>query len=704
MAEYERIKNNYLDLQIPAIKDGGWDGNAKLLLEEQGDNDIGYLYYAANNNTDYFVHVGAYCLFFDQHYVAMFEVAGPVAKMNELQARNYYSEAKDCLTRVLNKKDSKFWGRVTNAWGKELPGMVINLTYDGKEYETTTDENGTYRIPFEGPWGRKAQMSFMMQCRDDELRKVFFTITPEHDNDAPYTFDLNFTVREENDLQQDFIAKNDLQGSEFMGYIYYKMIQAITVYVSECGEEEFSSRMQEVIIRPYAENKHSFYLEDSNSIIISNRDTVYTDYVGLFRPTELEFHEYSHHVMKSYYLEIPRPPADVLIEETNHGGYINPSTADSFVEGFAMFMAQIIREKAGYKYAGIDSMFGSLELNTRAWDGNGYSEDMAVAGIFWDLYDGIDAADDDPVQFTLQEMWGVLKNYKGNMYEVYQKYVNDFPDRKPDIDRIFLNHGFFADTDKGNGTYDPGEPTRGRPDLRDEYFIDLANPVVWDNKKKDGQVLDEKETVGQATNYQRPDRYYPPPRPLEFIKTNDTYPFYKVTVSFPENPALNYELIAELQEDGLIPVAMPPDSYQAAITVEGYGEGVTTGAPLTFTNGDYTALYAAVMERGYYEEHDFQITGAAPARPKTDPAFTSPGSDGCVASRLLGNNDKRLDTLRLFRDNVLAKSTIGKQCINMYYKHGKKLIAAIEHRPSLQAAVRIILRKLIPATDKKQPA
>ena len=640
-----------------------------------------------------------FALLYADNYVSYGEFGARAADFSEQQVRDALAQMKDCIIKVINSKDRKFWGKVTNAWGEKLPGMVVKLTYGDKEYEATTDENGTYRIPFEGTFGRKAQLSFLMQCYDAEEDRVLFTLNTDYKTDTPYQFDQNFIVKDENDLKHDFEVMNDLKGTEYMGYVYYKLIEAMAVYVQEFGEEEFASKIQEVIIRIYAADRNSFYEDDKNSIVISDRHTKYKDHetlFSLFRPAELEFHEYSHHVMKCYYGKLPAAPADSIVPEINHDGYINPSTADSFVEGFAIFMAQIIWKKRGYEEPGVDSMFGSLEVNTRAWDGN--HEDIAVAGIFWDLYDGVDAADNDAVQLTLQEIWGVLKANKKNMYEVYQKFVNDFPDKKPGIDQIFINHGFFADTDKGNGTYDPGEPYRGSIANNDYFFVDLANPMVWDNKKKDGQELTEKETIGQATNYQRPGRYFPPPKPNQFIKTNSAYPFYKTTVTFPQQPSLNYEIFSE-QEDGLIPVSIPPDTYQATITVEGYGEGVTTAAPLAFTNSDYVAKYASTIEQGYYTEHDFQITGTAPPRPVTDPALTNPGQNKCLASKLLGKHDNRLNTLRRFRDEVLVKSSIGKQLVKIYYEKSTTVIEALESHEFCRKIAAALLGKIIPVIE-----
>jgi hypothetical protein len=88
-----------------------------------------------------------------------------------------------------------------------------------------------------------------MQCSDEATGKVLFTINTDYSNDAPYQFDQNFTVRDEKDLRYDFVAENNLRGSEFMGYVYYRLIQALAMYVAEFGEEEFFSRIQEAAFK-----------------------------------------------------------------------------------------------------------------------------------------------------------------------------------------------------------------------------------------------------------------------------------------------------------------------------------------------------------------------------------------------------------------------------------------------------------------------
>ena len=438
-----------------------------------------------------------------------------------------------------------------------------------------------------------------------------------------------------------------------------RMSEAVNFYT-----QVLKLKPESVAIAPFIPTiKDSTYLPLQKIIGIALFDTIYKKYNDNFPVREIEYHEYSHHIMNCVYGKIPQGPADAQVQEINHAGYTNPSTTDSFVEGFAVFMPEVIKDKLGIPNAGVDTKHGSIEENRLAWGAQGYDELFAAAGILWDLYDGVDARDGDTVQLTLEQIWKVLKNkYHENMQTVYQEFVRTCPDQQEGIDQIFVNHGFFADTDKGNDTCDPNEPARRDDDGTVSYFVDIADPVVWDEKKADGQTTDEKEIVGQATNYQRPDRYYPPPKPGHFVKTSGNYPFYKITVAFADHPYLNQELYVE-QQDGLIAIAVPPEQYQATIRIEGSGDKITTEAPLIFTNQEFVSSYATIVKQGYYREHDFSIQGPVPERPELDPDFAKPKGNKCIARSLLEKNDQRLVTLRRFRDEVLVKSSIGKQLV-----------------------------------------
>ena len=116
---------------------------------------------------------------------------------------------------------------------------------------------------------------------------------------------------------------------------------------------------------------------------------------------------------------------------------MNPSTSDSFVEGFAQFMTRVMIAS----YSGLPS--GAGDVNERAWDSFGYAEEDAVDGVFWDLHDGIDPLDNDSLQLTLDEIWAVLKDYRANMHEVYKGFIEAYPEEKKGYRPDFYQSWFF---------------------------------------------------------------------------------------------------------------------------------------------------------------------------------------------------------------------------------------------------------------------
>ena len=107
------------------------------------------------------------------------------------------------------------------------------------------------------------------------------------------------------------------------------------------------------------------------------------------RPDNREYHEMGHYVLSSLFANaLPLHPLN-----TPHGGYFrNPSSSDSWVEGFAEFYSVMVS-----KYIDGDStperyrLYGAeydIELDHRAWEWAGWWEELAVAGILLDFEDG----------------------------------------------------------------------------------------------------------------------------------------------------------------------------------------------------------------------------------------------------------------------------------------------------------------------------
>lgn len=98
----------------------------------------------------------------------------------------------------------------------------------------------------------------------------------------------------------------------------------------------------------------------------------------------------------------------------------------------------------------------------------GFNEEFSLAGILWDLYDGIDGVDNDNIQLSLEQIWNVLNNdvARNNIYDIYIALSSSgIPVLSQDtngngvnnLDELFISRGIYDDLN-GNGNYDIGEP------------------------------------------------------------------------------------------------------------------------------------------------------------------------------------------------------------------------------------------------------
>ena len=153
--------------------------------------------------------------------------------------------------------------------------------------------------------------------------------------------------------------------------------------------------------------------DDKSGIFIDSRKS---NHDSEWRPI-VEYHEFSHYIMHNLYKKMPQsPPSN--IKDVNHGGYLNPTTADSYSEGFAEFMSVIIanhyerwwiQDVSKKSYSSLCTGHGSLEINNVVWGNIGRDEEWAVAGVLWDLYDGNDEGQVEKTR--LREKWTSEYNY-----------------------------------------------------------------------------------------------------------------------------------------------------------------------------------------------------------------------------------------------------------------------------------------------------
>ena len=68
----------------------------------------------------------------------------------------------------------------------------------------------------------------------------------------------------------------------------------------------------------------------------------------------------------------------------------------------------------------------------------------------------------------------------------------------------------------------------------------------------------------------------------------------------------------------------------------------------------------------------------------------------CPVVYLLGKEDPRVNTVRKFRDELLAKNSSGQNIIELYKKHSAQLIEILEDNPLIKSAIRTALGAVIP--------
>jgi hypothetical protein len=91
--------------------------------------------------------------------------------------------------------------------------------------------------------------------------------------------------------------------------------------------------------------------------------------------------------------------------------------------------------------------------------------------------------------------------------------------------------------------------------------------------------------------------------------------------------------------------------------------------------------------------------------------FTSPTWEGypsmlfnpaCVATKVLGADNRKLENLRYFRDSTLAKSAIGQKVIQIYYTNAESINEALERSPVLREAARRVLETIAPMVGDEE--
>jgi len=226
----------------------------------------------------------------------------------------------------------------------------------------------------------------------------------------------------------------------------------------------------------------------------------------------------------------------------------------------------------------------------------------------WKKNVGYTVDERDQVSLSLEEIWSILETPKNDFTEVYQALITKFSDQKEAIDEIFKAHGFWMDENPGNGERDPNEPGKGT------YYVDY--PLG-------GFTYNEGEKIGTPSNYERDERRSTAYFDGHYVKVNNSVPTYTVTIGIYDSSKLFGVLPVHLYEytatnnDGLVYLPIPPESYNSTITVE--PSGIEAYNPLKFTSEAFYESLETSIEQGFYKEHDYLIPSVDAGEPEPEP-------------------------------------------------------------------------------------
>ena len=336
------------------------------------------------------------------------------------------------------------------------------------------------------------------------------------------------------------------------------------------------------------------------------------------RPMNREWHEMFHELMDDS-IGLPN-----LGGEPSHRGFANSSTAGSWVEGWGTFWSTQLWEYLGlpdsrlYRLAG---GFVDLEANQLAFEPvSGEREEYAVAGLLFDLFDGINPLENDAIDIDPITLFASIGNTPlADMKAVYDRLTDDNIgagdpdcDGLTNLDNIFVTHGFFVDAD-GNGGFDPGE-----------IFVDANGNCVFDQGEvfidtNGNNVFEEREEVGRAADPPRAaTRSEVPPIPGTNLlisvvgELGQAVQEGTVEISVQYEPAFafyNDTFTMSLQSDvidGLLGLYPPPAKYIATITIRVLTPAGGISDALVIDN---VAFWQAVegTENDFVGGHDFDL-------------------------------------------------------------------------------------------------
>ncbi|MFH1094890.1 MAG: hypothetical protein V1728_01610 [Candidatus Micrarchaeota archaeon] len=405
---------------------------------------------------------------------------------------------------------------------RSLPQVPYHLRYGNDDYFGSTGEDGRYEIVFDPPLpivpGQMANFSIKLEEANGEFYVGYGTFRHPFGGSDFYggdpvqfwsAFELpsdsvssirdfdTFQVTNETDVNfykgyAETLARihklidwsvgesttyhfdqKDLPYVQF-SKIYANTYQAMR-YTRDVLKQPLLPRSEPVLITPKADDVlHT--CEFGVAIGLAHAGIDEQD-----APMNREWHEYGHGVMCGGFVEYPYQRSEI-----HHGGLQNPTSTDSFMEGWAVEFAALVSRDTGTPHPEMYPVQDSLvplefnypvrpsEVKDYSW---WFSEDISASSLLWDLTDDKSDLDHDHAQLDPAGLWAFLKqdNFTfsdgrhgsiRNLADLYDALnstdrwglkADDDSDGINNLDELFISRGIFRDLDR-DGRYRAGEP------------------------------------------------------------------------------------------------------------------------------------------------------------------------------------------------------------------------------------------------------
>jgi hypothetical protein len=506
--------------------------------------------------------------------------------------------------------DYYVYGYIANSDKNGLPYMNIFALVNGQRYETKTTLNGDFEIKIEeldikDTIEGRLVLKFEYQPEDIIYFELYNYLTNQY---RSLIIEKKFNITKGDNTNINWVLNGSIdptlsgntgsyENIKNFAAIYYHMHEAVDFALNKLYADINHQLPIQVLVGQ--NDDETLYSPTNARIKIARTDMAFS---SSNRPKNREYHEFGHHLM---YAKYGGWTTDSNMPNTsNHDGFLNPSTADSFDEGFAEFIALAISDYHGYPNIDIYAGFGSLENNYKPWDSRGYLEEFAIASFLWDVYDKNNEPGDS-LTMSIEDIWRIISVRRNNFYDYFVAFKERYPDKAKAFDDLAILHGFFADTREGNQQRDNFEPFRSRNNSQNynegDYFIDLSCIQAPCNI-----TYQKGFKIGAAANYHRINRTQAVRVPGSLIKVDSSGPrYYTVKVTYLDKSLPDYEYEIERINDAIYLNPMP-DNANANIEIIPNTKEFSFEKPFTISNKEFVEKRYQTTEE-YFTEHDFKV-------------------------------------------------------------------------------------------------